>query len=444
MPSLADPRQLGNSHALKELKGNTDGDFQPKVNGRTPLVNARSFNASSKDEGGLLGLKQNSMDAYVPTAYASMDGCGGEQYTHVLNIDTLAGKEQEIVDANALLEDTVSESRTQRNYLSPQSSPKLNPEFAGFNSVQDWVNSIEQESFLHCPTPVLGTAFGSDLPLHAPIDWESYDEQHRSDIFSLPVPGSPLHEHFGYKSPSELLNKTPFLDDEIKMPSDSTSSASTSATSANTFAPPGFENTDRPRCKSGCRSVLVKEVSKMSVTGSTDVGPSDQQASLANVFRRSIKGLVERKSLSMLIPRSRVIVNGHVLSQLALERAEEQAGKLRPGTYWYDSKAGFWGIISGPGLGVLPPFIEELQYPISRDCSNGDTQILVNGRELHHKDLAVLALRGLSRKPGMAYAIGFDGIVVEETSGRELKHLGKLAPTVERKGKGFGMYMAKQ
>lgn len=78
---------------------------------------------------------------------------------------------------------------------------------------------------------------------------------------------------------------------------------------------------------------------------------------------------------------------------------------------------------------VLQPYIEELNYPMTRHCSNGDTQVYVNGRELHVKDLAVLSQRGLSQKAGMAYALGFDGVLVDETTGLELKQLGKLAPT---------------
>lgn len=380
------------------------------------------------------------MNAHVPTIDVSTDELK-RVHTDVNTIDTVADggilriKEQEIIDTNVLVNHVLTEEPA-------QSPPKLNPEFAGFSTVQDWVNSLEQESFLHCPTPLIGTGFGSDLQLQGPLDWQ-IDDEHGSEKFNLPVPGSPLHEHFGYKSPTELLNKPLSSDDEIKIPSDTNSSASTSATSANTFKPPGFEKADGSACKNTCKSDFMKQGSKNLTKSSTDVEPNDQ-GSLANLFRRSFKGFGERKISSVSSSKSRVIVNGHTLSQLALRRAEEQAGKLRPGTYWYDSKAGFWGITGGPCLGVLPPFIEELHHPMTADCSNGDTQVFVNGRELHHKDLAVLALRGLSKKPGRAYAVGSDGVVIEEASGRELKHLGKLAPTVERRGKGFGMYMAKQ
>ena len=78
---------------------------------------------------------------------------------------------------------------------------------------------------------------------------------------------------------------------------------------------------------------------------------------------------------------------------------------------------------------ILQPFIEELSYPMPQQCSNGTTQVYVNGRELHAKDLEILAKRGLPEKTGESYMLGFDGILIDESTGEELKQLGKLAPT---------------
>jgi len=41
------------------------------------------------------------------------------------------------------------------------------------------------------------------------------------------------------------------------------------------------------------------------------------------------------------------------------------------------------------------PFIEVFNYPLARYCSNGKTGVVVNGRELHHKDFEVLKQCGL-------------------------------------------------
>ncbi|CAK9143194.1 unnamed protein product [Ilex paraguariensis] len=73
------------------------------------------------------------------------------------------------------------------------------------------------------------------------------------------------------------------------------------------------------------------------------------------------------------------------------------------------------------------------------NCAAGNTEILVNGRELHQKDLDLLAGRGLPITKHRSYLIEFSGRVLDERTGEELDSLGKLAPTVERVKHGFGM-----
>lgn len=77
----------------------------------------------------------------------------------------------------------------------------------------------------------------------------------------------------------------------------------------------------------------------------------------------------------------------------------------------------------------MQPFIQEFNYPISKNCAGGNTGVLVNGRELHHKDLALLVRRGLPTTAGRSYVLEFSGNVFDEVSGEELGNLGKLAPT---------------
>ena len=63
-------------------------------------------------------------------------------------------------------------------------------------------------------------------------------------------------------------------------------------------------------------------------------------------------------------------------------------------------------------------------------CSGGHTGILVNGRELHEKDLDVLAKRGLPTLRGKAYIVDIQGNISDAASGQQLKSLGKLAPSL--------------
>ncbi|KAG6552279.1 hypothetical protein Mapa_006132 [Marchantia paleacea] len=139
--------------------------------------------------------------------------------------------------------------------------------------------------------------------------------------------------------------------------------------------------------------------------------------------------------------RRKVVVNGVKIRDDCVRKAESQAGPIHPGKYWYDSRAGFWGAAGGPCLGIIPPFIEELDYPMAADCAGGSTGITVNGRELHHMDLQKLVSRGFPSVPGMAYRVDIDGRFVELSSGAELRGLGHLAPSLKQK-RGSGMYQS--
>ncbi|KAL5156213.1 Protein ENHANCED DISEASE RESISTANCE 4 [Glycine soja] len=134
-----------------------------------------------------------------------------------------------------------------------------------------------------------------------------------------------------------------------------------------------------------------------------------------------------------------VTVNGQPLSDRVVKKAEKLAGTIQPGNYWYDFRAGFWGVMGGPCLGIIPPFIEEFNHPLPDKCSGGNTGVFVNGRELHQKDLDLLAGRGLPSDRDRSYIIDISGRVLDEDTGEELDSLGKLAPTVEKVKHGFGM-----
>lgn len=77
----------------------------------------------------------------------------------------------------------------------------------------------------------------------------------------------------------------------------------------------------------------------------------------------------------------------------------------------------------------MQPFIEELNYSMPENCAGGNTGVFVNGRELHQKDLDLLASRGLPTDRNRSYIIELSGRVLDEDTGDELDSLGKLAPT---------------
>ncbi|KAL6493971.1 hypothetical protein OROGR_031880 [Orobanche gracilis] len=137
--------------------------------------------------------------------------------------------------------------------------------------------------------------------------------------------------------------------------------------------------------------------------------------------------------------KANVTVNGHLISYRLIKKAEKLAGPIQPGNYWYDFRAGFWGAIGGPCLGIIPPFIGEFNYPLLEHCAGGNTHVFVNGRELNQKDLNLLVTRGLPKERDRSYIVEISGRVLDEDTGEELQSLGKLAPTVERMKHGFGM-----
>ncbi|XP_074327745.1 uncharacterized protein LOC141665657 isoform X1 [Apium graveolens] len=159
---------------------------------------------------------------------------------------------------------------------------------------------------------------------------------------------------------------------------------------------------------------------------------------LTSIKKKSFKDKFKSSQIAEQ-ERCSVAVNGHPIPNRLIKKAEKVAGPIQPGQYWYDSRAGFWGIMGGPCLGIIPPFIEEFSYPIPEDCAGGNTGVYVNGRELHQKDLILLGNRGLPTERDRSYIIEMSGRVLDEDSGEELDSLGKLAPTVEKAKHGFGM-----
>ncbi|KAF3335006.1 Extra-large guanine nucleotide-binding protein 1 [Carex littledalei] len=175
--------------------------------------------------------------------------------------------------------------------------------------------------------------------------------------------------------------------------------------------------------------------------GSFDVRLDEEQSLSGKNGDSFFGGLVKRHLFNRSAERAkcRVWVNGRPISDRAVKRAEKKAGPIDPGDYWYDYRAGFWGVMGHQCLGIIPPFIKDFNYPMLQNCAGGITGVLVNGRELHQKDLDVLVGRGLPSVSGRSYVIEMSGKVVDEATGRELRNLGKLAPTIEVLKRGFGM-----
>jgi hypothetical protein len=85
-----------------------------------------------------------------------------------------------------------------------------------------------------------------------------------------------------------------------------------------------------------------------------------------------------------------VVVNRIALDRATVQQLEQGYGvSVPPGRYWYDPMSGVWGLEGGPGAGQIHPNLL-LGGPLRQDASSGNTDVFVNGRELHRLDVQAL------------------------------------------------------
>lgn len=259
----------------------------------------------------------------------------------------------------------------------------------------------------------------------------SADIPFRPQIISR-TPSLPIHEHLGRSLPDQTVDGW-----------GSGNCSKRSEQDKNTILTGNFK-------QNSLKDVSMATKTDLLVNEFPDVTPSQDDTDLIikhNIRPRTVKagdsflGSIKKSfrfHKSMTHDRSKVTVNGHPIPDRLVKKAEKQAGTINPGDYWYDYHSGFWGVMGHPCQGIIPPFIEEFNYPMPKNCAGGNTGILVNGRELCDKDLDLLAGRGFSTATG-SYILDISGRVWDEFSGEELDSIGKLAPTVEKMKHGFGM-----
>ncbi|KAK7292784.1 hypothetical protein RJT34_15637 [Clitoria ternatea] len=250
-----------------------------------------------------------------------------------------------------------------------------------------------------------------------------------------PLTGSPLEEYFDYSSSNNAVNRSGISNQSSRLDSEKTKIE---------------KNTVR---QNSLKEVVlatemdVHDYSNAAV--SQDSGEASQEhdhprsnkggeSFLANIIKKGFRDFSQSNQIDDH-GKSNVTVNGEPIPDRAVKKAEKLAGPIQPGNYWYDFRAGFWGLMGGPCLGIIMPFIEEFNYPMPDKCAGGNTDVFVNGRELHQKDLDLLCRRGLPLESNRSYIVEISGRVLDEDTGEELDSLGKLAPTVEKAKHGFGM-----
>ncbi|KAJ8530131.1 hypothetical protein K7X08_036966 [Anisodus acutangulus] len=116
------------------------------------------------------------------------------------------------------------------------------------------------------------------------------------------------------------------------------------------------------------------------------------------------------------LPPHLVSVNGKRLSLrelVDLQTCAYPPKKLRPGKYWYDKVSGFWGKEGHKPCQIISPQLA-VGDTIKRDASNGNTNILLNNREITQVELYMLKLAGINCEGSVCFWLSADGSCQEE------------------------------
>ncbi|KAH6791929.1 hypothetical protein C2S52_002406 [Perilla frutescens var. hirtella] len=129
------------------------------------------------------------------------------------------------------------------------------------------------------------------------------------------------------------------------------------------------------------------------------------------------KGLEELKNEALLLrslqhySSMKIYVNDKPLSteELALlQSCPNPPKKLRPGRYWYDKASGYWGKEGEKPCQLITPHLG-VGDRIRQGASNGDTNVLINGREITKAELWVLRAAGVACQGTPYFWVTADG-----------------------------------
>jgi hypothetical protein len=133
---------------------------------------------------------------------------------------------------------------------------------------------------------------------------------------------------------------------------------------------------------------------------------------------------------------TKVVINGVTVPKEKIASLEQAYGvSIQPDRYWYDKIAGLWGVEGGPLMGQIVPDLD-LGGPLKANASNGDTNVVINGRELPMQEVMFLQQLG-PVLPGR-YWLNAQGIGGFEGGPPQFDLSAAIA--AQNKKKGGGMY----
>ncbi|KAK6916511.1 Ribonuclease H domain [Dillenia turbinata] len=124
-------------------------------------------------------------------------------------------------------------------------------------------------------------------------------------------------------------------------------------------------------------------------------------------------------------PPERIFVNGKRLSKEELNTlpcCPNPPKQLKPGSYWYDKVSGLWGKIGQRPSQIITHDLN-VGNNIMKDASNGNTEILINGREMTKSERTLLQFFGAHCAGNPHFWVNADGSYMEEGQGKPSGHL---------------------
>ncbi|XP_049350327.1 extra-large guanine nucleotide-binding protein 1-like isoform X2 [Solanum verrucosum] len=125
---------------------------------------------------------------------------------------------------------------------------------------------------------------------------------------------------------------------------------------------------------------------------------------------------LEKSCQANQLPPHLVSVNGKRLSLRELVDLQSCAyppKKLRPGNYWYDKVSGLWGKEGHKPCQIISPQLA-VGDTIKKDASKGNTNIVINNREITQVELYMLKLAGINCEGDVCFWLSADGSCQEE------------------------------
>ncbi|THU74968.1 hypothetical protein C4D60_Mb04t38980 [Musa balbisiana] len=111
-----------------------------------------------------------------------------------------------------------------------------------------------------------------------------------------------------------------------------------------------------------------------------------------------------------------ICVNGTKLSleeMVLLQSCSCPPPNLKPGLYWYDKVSGYWGKEGYKPDRIITPHLN-VGGTLMRNASNGNTGILINGREITKVELQMLKWAGVHCAGNPHFWLNADGTYLEE------------------------------